>query len=230
MPASLTHSYIDDAKELPFVVDTADARDLDEAFSFFVSRAMKNFSEPTVIETSAANFEVRVPKSLCACPMWAVWLPDTFARQVDEFAHFLPRVWELTSIDLLKRRTTLEWESSTHCVCVDLLNVTASLGWASDNDSRIVVAFVTPSRTALCTLRVDEELMLDLQIRGARCDYNYRPVREYTEEELSAAAACSVIIGNEPTEHDFGKVPVHPIGKRYQYCQPSEFERASLYD
>ena len=52
----------------------------------------------------------------------------------------------------------------------------------------------------------------------------------YTEEELSAAAACSVVIGNEPPEHDFGKVPVHPVGKRYQYCQPSEFERASLYD
>lgn len=220
MHTTPSRPYVDDAKDLPFVLDTADARDLDEEFSFFVSRAVKDLSTPTVIETSSVNFEVLVPKSLRACPMWTVWLPDSFAHQVAEFANSAPRVWELTSVDLLKRRATVEWESSTHCVCVDALNVASSIGWAMLNDSRVVVAFVTPSRMALCTLRVDEDLMLDLQLRGTRCDYNYRPVREHSPEELSAAAARSVILGNEPLEHDFGKIPVHPIGKRYLYCQP----------
>jgi len=220
MHDTIISRLIDEESALPFIVDTSDAMELDQDFAFLVCKAQKAFDAPVVIETSAANFEVLVPQSLQSCPMWVCWLPESFSEEIGEFTTFkTPRVWDITSVDLLKRRVTIEWESIAHCISINAVNVEASLNWAYSNGGQIVVAFVTPSRMAVTTMRVDEDLMLDLLIRGQHCDHNYRPQREHSKEELEAAAARSVIEGNEPARHTFGPALVHPVGKRYLYCQ-----------
>lgn len=147
MQAPLISRLANEESGLPFVVDTPDAMELDQDFAFLVYKAEKAFDAPTIIETSAANFEVLVPKSLQSCPMWVCWLPDAVSAEVGEFTSFeSPRVWDITSVDLLKRRVTLEWESIAHCISINAVNVEASLNWAYSNGGRIVVAFVTRSR------------------------------------------------------------------------------------
>lgn len=205
---------------LPWVFDTADAASLDEDFADLLALATKYLHEPTVIETSAGNFPVATPRALHAAPMWVLWLPDELAGDVAAFAEQAPSIWELSSVDLMKRRATFEWKTSTHRLCVNILNVTQSLAWAHENASSIVVAFMTPSRTAIAELPVDEDLMLDAFLRGTRCDYNYRPLREFSEEELDEAATRSVLCGNEPRVDEDGLTIVHPLGVRYRYDQP----------
>lgn len=209
-----------DLRSLPFVVDTSDVVDLDEEFSLLVLKAQSDLDGPTVIETSARNFDVMVPKALQRSPMWVLWLPEKFSAGLEDLAAKTPSVWELSSVDLLKRRATIEWANTTHRICVDVLSVDASLSWAASNDAHIVIALVTASRTALCALRVDEEFILDLQLRGTRCDYNYRPVREFDEEELAVALTRSVLMGNEPTVDEDGLQLVHMVGRHYMYDQP----------
>lgn len=209
-----------DLRSMPFVVDTSDIIDLDDEFALMVLKAQKELDGPTVIETSAYNFDVLVPKSLQRSPMWVLWLPDEFASDLEAMAAIQAGVWELTSVDLLKRRATIEWVTPSHRICVNVVNVDASLSWAYLNDLHIIVAFVTPSRTALFALPVDADFLMELSLRGARCDDNYRPVREFSAEELEAAGTRSVLCGNEPRLDDQGLQIVHALGKRYLYDQP----------
>lgn len=209
-----------DLRSMPFVVDTSDVTDLDDEFARMVLNANKGLNGPTIIETSACSFDVLVPNSLQRSPMWLLWLPEEFAGDVDLLGRMQLGVWELTSVDLLKRRATIEWATPTHRICVNVVNVEASLNWAYCNDAPIVVAFVTPSCTALCAFPVDADLMMDLSLRGARCDYNYRAVREYSDEELTEAMTRAVLCGNEPLFDDQGLKIVHPVGKRCLYDQP----------
>jgi hypothetical protein len=91
-----------------------------------------------------------------------------------------------------------------------------SLNKAYRDGGRVLVAFVAPTRMAVTTFEVDEGFMTDLQVRGLRSDENYLAVCEYTEEELATALTASVLLGNARQDHDFGKTPVYPIGKRYR--------------
>jgi hypothetical protein len=220
MPAAPSTQLDIDLSAMPFVVDTSDITDLDDEFALMLLKAQKELDSPTVIETSACNFDVLVPQSLQRSPMWVLWLPEELAGDVEHLAGMPPHVWELTSVDLMKRRATIEWATSTHRICVNVVNVDASLSWAYTNDAPIVIAFVTPSRTALRALPVDADFIMDLSLRGARCDYNYRVLREYSAEELEAAITRSVFCGNEPLFDDQGLKIVHPLGKRYLYDQP----------
>ena len=64
---------------------------------------------------------------------------------------------------------------------------------------------MTSNQIALRSLRVDEEFVMDLQLRGTRCDGNYRPGREYHHRELAQAQKKSVLLGNTQRSDENGR-------------------------
>jgi hypothetical protein len=81
----------------------------------------------------------------------------------------------------------------------------------------IIVAFLTPSQISFRALRIDEDVITDLQIRGMRSDWNYRSVREYSRREFAKAKKSAVLYGNVPKVDWEGCKFVMLDSKRYRF-------------
>lgn len=208
---------------LPFAADTSDIIDLDEEFAHLIRWGKAVSKRPCLIETSACNFDVMVPTLLQAMPMWVLLLPEELSGDVEHLARLDPIVSELSSVDLLKRRATIEWATKTHRVCVDTFDVLSSLSWALRTDAYVVIAFVTPTRTAVRALRVDKEFVLTAWWRGDSCDAEYLPELEFSAAELQQALVRSVVLSDEHLiEDDGARKLVYLAGKQHLYDQPRE--------
>lgn len=205
---------------LPFAANTSDLAVLDDALAEVVVVADAVFDGPAVVETRAGTLGAIVPPSMHDNPMWVIVLPDEFSGHVDALMALEPEVRNQTSVDLQMRRTTLEWRLSAHCITLYPEPLRAI--HAACPNGTIVLAFVTKARTAVRTLRVDDELMCDLQGQGINAGCNYRPSRFHTSQELADARVRAVLMGNEPKFDEDGRTIV-PL-KAFSYvCEDSAF-------
>ncbi len=215
MKKSFPLTFGRDINALNFPVDAREVADLDEDFAEMLALAKTSLSRPALIETSASHFQVLIPASLRHCPMWVVWLGKEFADELTSICHTEPVIWEKTSIDLQRRSSTLEWQSREHTFCARADRLCDSVNNQYPFGS-IVIAFMTSNQIALRSLRVDEEFVMDLQLRGTRCDGNYRPGREYHHRELAQAQKQSVLLGNTPRSDENGRKIVMLDSKRFR--------------
>lgn len=205
---------------LPFASDSADLVSLDDGFAELVDIAAGMLEgDAAVVETRASNLATVVPPALHSSPMWVIFLPDHFAAELDALLALEPQVGYQESVDLLTRRTTLEWHLPGHSITV-YPEALRAIDDAYPN-GEIVLAFVTKSRTALRPLRCDDDFVLGLQAQGMLTGPNYCPGREYSTQELDEARTHAVLVGNAPAIDMEGRTIVSLKGFSYMY-EPTE--------
>jgi len=200
----------------PFVVDTQDIRDLDDEFDYCLAGAERKLGETTIFETKASYFEILIPKQFKNAPMWIIRLPDEFSENVEALACQEPWQWEFTSVDLQTKIVTVEWHTATHRIIANLSLLSQSIGNAHRSEP-IVVAIVTPSRTAFSTFTVDDDFIIDF---GSR-HQNYRRYyasEEYSTEEIELARTRAVLMGGQPIIDEDGLHVIQLDSRRYIYC------------
>lgn len=208
------------ANWLPFSANTSDLISLDDSLAELVEVADSVFNGPAVVESRAGTLGALVPAHLHSNPLWVVVLPNEFSGHVDALIALEPEVRNQTSVDLQMRRTTMEWRLPAHCITLYPEPLRAI--HAAYPNGTIVLAFVTKARTTVRTLRVDDELMCDLQGQGINTGCNYRPSSFHTSQELADARVRAVLLGNAPKFDEDGRTIV-PL-KAFSYvCDDSAF-------
>jgi hypothetical protein len=204
---------------LPFACDSADLVALDEGFAEMLHTAANVVDGAAVVETRAGNLATVVPPMLHDSPMWVIFLPDHLAGDVDALLAMEPQVGYHESVDLLTRRTTLEWHLPGYSITL-YPEALRAIDHAYP-DGSIVMAFVTRSRTSVRTLRCDDEFVLGLQVQSMHTGPNYCPGREHSAQELDAARTLALLVGNAPLIDMDGRTIVPLKGFSYMY-DPTE--------
>ena len=198
----------------PRCLRTQELAAADENFRELLLSIQRNIRGPALVETSARHYAV-VPPALAGSDMWVLWMGREHRERIPAIRATEPVVGTRTANDLLSRRLTLDWAIAGFKYSVNAATVAPSLNRAYP-DGVIVVAFLSDSHLALKALRVGDELMLDLQTTGARCDANYRPVREHEPEALDRALEMSASAGLEPECDSEGRRIVQLSGYEYR--------------
>lgn len=90
-----------------------------------------------------------MPEVLHDAPMWLHWLGEGYDDVIDELAHVRVTATDHYSTDLLKRRTMVAFNTSTHAFCSSERGLRSSLNCARDNE----VLSVFLSTSASCQTR-----------------------------------------------------------------------------
>ena len=179
-----------------FEISTEDARWLEEDFTAFLDGARGETSQPALIETMGNSFPLLVPSYLHSYPLWVVRLPDELSSELVHFRKSMPSPSNLPSVDLLQNKTFLPWPGKFSHLLFEATEVDWTLCGAAQT-GRLVVMFITPSRTLLTTLRIGEDFMDKLWGCGMCADGNFTPHCVFSERELSAARTLALTAKNK---------------------------------
>ncbi|MCZ8095564.1 MAG: hypothetical protein O9331_18995 [Acidovorax sp.] len=177
----------------------------DAGFARLHEWAAKYVRVPSAVLTRSGELDVLSQHLGPLVPTVVIYTPRCLARHAVALACTEPDVWNEHSHDLRSAGTYLSWKAGPYNLVLpeevvhDFINEQYSYRLPVEqangelqpecvHQGHIAFAFVTPGRTAIQLLSMDEDLISVFQCAGMSVGCNYRPVREYTEEELTDAA------------------------------------------
>ncbi len=177
----------------------------DAGFARLHRHASRCVRVPSAVLTRSGELDVLSQHLGLLVPTVVIYTPRCLARHAVALACTEPSVWNEHSHDLQSACTYLSWVAGPYDLVLpedvvhDFVNEQYSYRPAVEqtygemqperlHQGHIAFVFVTPNRTAIQLLSMDEDLISALQCAGMSSGCNYRPVREYTEEELTEAA------------------------------------------
>lgn len=183
-----------------FEASCSQAAALDPNFGEFAAAAVDLLHGPSIIETAADEFYRLMPEMYWHLPLVWVYLDDEHDDQFDAVKGAEPYVSCLESVDLMKRRSTLHWDTPTHSFHAATTRLRRTLG-LGQGWGRLVLGVMTPERVALRCFTVESDLMAAIQTQEARSGINYRQRTQHSSDAIDAALKKSVFLGNQP-KHD----------------------------
>jgi hypothetical protein len=177
---------IAELKNRPWTAATYDMCQLDVGYETFVRTAKDKIYEPSIVVTSARNFETLMPKCLHHSPAFVIWLPPQLEYVTYVLPQVTPKAREHTSIDLRKRDLVVSWTCVGMSFLATMSALKASIAkQAQEGAMPLIIASET--HTAVSVLLLDADFLEELTRAGNRCGEHYRPEQEYAPEVLEAA-------------------------------------------
>lgn len=160
---------------------------------------------PSAVMTTSEELDVLCQHVGPHMPTVVVYTPRCLARHAVTLACTEPSVLTETSSDLRSSQTLFQWKVGPYAlvlpehVLFHAINsqyryepaMTLPDGEelpGTFHEGFIAFVFVTPERTAIQLLKVDEDLIGALQGAGISSGCNFKPWREFSEAELAEAA------------------------------------------
>ncbi|WP_348683011.1 hypothetical protein [Acidovorax soli] len=192
-------------KETVFNDETKALAAWDTGFARLHQWASRCVRVPSAVLTRSGELDVLNQHLGPLVPTVVIYTPRCLARHAVALGCTEPSVWNEHSHDLRSAGTHLSWLAGPYDLVLpedvvhDFINEQYSYRPALElangemqpeciHQGHIAFVFVTPNRTAIQLLSMDEDLIGVLQCAGMSAGCNYRPVREHTEEELTEAA------------------------------------------
>lgn len=192
-----------DLASLNFSIARADLAFFDEELERFVEQATEAELPPSIFELAGCAFPDIIPVGLHEAPLWLVWLGKSTDSEIDDLARTpLTAVMQM-SVDLMKCREMVAWNTGTHSLRVSARSLRHSLN--ASLDTEVLVLFATPDRVVSRPTWVSVELIDDLYDMSSVCGVAYLPLKAYTRAERTAARMRSVVLGNDPKVDDEGR-------------------------
>lgn len=177
----------------------------DPGFARLHCYASRLVRTPSVVLTRSGELDVLNQYVGPLMPTVVVYTPRCLAQHAVALACTEPSVWTEHSHDLQSSDTFTSWSVGPYDLVLpehvlnNFINEQYRYEPARElpsgevmpecfHDGHIAFVFVTPGRTAIQLLKVDDDFIGTLQCAGMSTGCNYRPVREYTDEELAEAA------------------------------------------
>jgi hypothetical protein len=175
--------------EKPFMLarfSLAEATARDSALPQFL-RDIAHLPEACIVALIGKEFPALVPETYHQSALWAARLPKEFEPRLEDLA--IERLGDRTvySTDLMMARTHLYWEPKGLFLHFAISGFEPRFPWRGKKPC-VLFLFVSGETVVLSLHPIEEDFSDFIQARQMRTDCNYRPYREWSDEELAEAA------------------------------------------
>lgn len=185
-----------------FVDRTSSLASWDAGFANLHRFASRFVRVPSAILTRSRNVDVLAQHLGDDVPTVVIYPHRCLAKQAIGLACSEPYAWIDESGDLQSSEIALSWTIGPYelilpeyCIekfineqfSLDLDEECSSIEHCKPNEGHIAFVFVTPDRTAIQLLKIDEDFIHGLQGAKINTGLNYVPTRFHSEHELAAA-------------------------------------------
>ena len=174
---------------------------------------LANKTNVTVIEMRGRHLGPLVNQELHASTLFAVWLPGNWAEELPNYAAVEePAIWCLKTPDLLHNHRCLRFPGRHRQLNFPSGYLACPLD--ENNNFFILFLFIGDNEASLIAFQADESFGCGLQGAGISTGENYRPFREFSEEELAAAKLEAEKYKNGPPDPEWHIADCHKLIER----------------